>query len=75
MRREFYDRLARPFEQDEKKKRRLLLVNNVIHCISGSSGCAGSTEGSASASDSSDSVPFFCRGYFIPEAVQCEASL
>lgn len=30
MRREFYDRLARPFEQDEKKKRCLLLVNNVI---------------------------------------------
>ena len=30
MRKEFYDRLAKPFEEDEKKKKRLLLVNRGI---------------------------------------------
>lgn len=30
MRREFYDRLARPFEKSEKKKKGLILANNVI---------------------------------------------
>ena len=30
MQKEFYDRLARPFEGDERKRKRLILVNDVI---------------------------------------------
>ncbi len=30
MRREFYDRLAEPFEKNRRKRKRLILVNNVI---------------------------------------------